>query len=578
MKKHIILALCACVALNVMAGDEKHWTQENTGNLKALHKVYELIAKKEYVKAEKARMALKEKLDKQNAKDAGKNIDYVKNLYPLWDLAEVLQHSIKLDPIKDPDKVVNYCPLCAYETYEKVVKSNIYVNEARGWLASEKINMGFAVIESQVNAALMDYACTENDEETYGKVYAALKDTQYASELLKRKDNAGYRTAMNAESITGYEYYLTNYPQGEHFKEIHQLRDDLAYKRADKSPEGLSEFLKKYPDAYNYSTVENEMYFKALTLSKDTNTVASYTNYMKTYPNSPYCGEAQDIIYKLAYDDALKSGQVRELKEYLAKYPNSYYTSEIMKQIGSTESEQLISEYASYRDYLIYEKDHGGNGDPKIERIYRNLIYMENHAHRMGFRGLVRFVNETVEAGGKKQTVQMIFNSNGLMQERNPSNGASIKYNNYWSSNGWVERGIGAKTFTYTYKDGLVSARIAGGQNLVYRYNGLALAGMKEYVNNKLQNETTFNEATTQPQKIVGQQKEIINDFNDKGDVSTQTEKIKGVTSVYTFEYEYDKRGNWTKCVKKKDGKVLETRTRTITYFKRTADDSTFEF
>ena len=233
MKKHIILALCACVALNVMAGDEKHWTQENTGNLKALHKVYELIAKKEYVKAEKARMALKEKLDKQNAKDAGKNIDYVKNLYPLWDLAEVLQHSIKLDPIKDPDKVVNYCPLCAYETYEKVVKSNIYVNEARGWLASEKINMGFAVIESQVNAALMDYACTENDEETYGKVYAALKDTQYASELLKRKDNAGYRTAMNAESITGYEYYLTNYPQGEHFKEIHQLRDDLAYKRAD---------------------------------------------------------------------------------------------------------------------------------------------------------------------------------------------------------------------------------------------------------------------------------------------------------------------------------------------------------
>lgn len=573
MKKTFILLLTVAFSANVWAGNEKHWTQ-NSGTEKSMQKVFELIARKDYVKAEKERLTLKAKYDKMKEKDGA---DHMGDLYPLWELSSVLQQSIKLDPIKDPDKLIVYCPLCAYETYDKVLKANIYVNEARSFLASEKINMGFAVIKNQVDAALMDYACTENDEGTYGKVYEYLKDSPYADSILIRKDNAGFRVAREAESLNGYEYYLKTYPNGAHYKEIHQLRDDLAYKRADKSPEGLNEFLVKYPDAYNYSVVENEMYSKALVLAKDTNTVASYTNYMKKYPHSGYCSEAQDKIYKLAYDDAVASGQVRVLKEYIAKYPNSYYTSEILKKIGSTEQEQLISEYASYRDYLAYEKDHNGNGDAKIERIYRNLINMENHCHRLGYRGLVRFVSETTEANGKKQTVEMIFNSNGLMQERNILMGASTKYNNYWSSNGWVERGIGPKTFTYTYKDGLVSAKIASGQNLVYSYNGLDLVGIKEYSNNKLINEYTLNE-NTQPVKIVGQQKEVVNEFNAQGDIAKQTEKIKGVQVVYTYEYQYDKRGNWTKCTKIKDGKTVEVKTRTISYFKRSSEDSTFEF
>ncbi len=153
---------------------------------------------------------------------------------------------------------------------------------------------------------------------------------------------ADWQQATSANTVTSYQDFLKQHPNGQHADEarnrIHSLEDDQAWTNA-----------------------------------MNTNTQASYQQYLSAQPHGAHAQEAQDHITGIeraaAWQTAQAQGTVPALQAFLQKYPQGPEADAARAQLGKLNN-QFRVQLAAFRSKRLAERD-----SARLKKRFRKVLH-----------------------------------------------------------------------------------------------------------------------------------------------------------------------------------------------------------
>jgi outer membrane protein OmpA-like peptidoglycan-associated protein/uncharacterized protein YegL len=157
----------------------------------------------------------------------------------------------------------------------------------------------------------------------------ASRNEKASAEIIR--DEMALKKAKEEQTVEGFDYFISTYPNSSFINEAVKLRDRRALDIA-KSTNSLSElegFIFKYPRSIYLDEAVNFRDNIALSDAKKINTEQAYTQFIDKYPRSIYLKEAKDLRIESAYHEAIEQATTDAYKAYCTNYPNSKYYNEL---------------------------------------------------------------------------------------------------------------------------------------------------------------------------------------------------------------------------------------------------------
>jgi len=148
-----------------------------------------------------------------------------------------------------------------------------------------------------------------------------------ALRTLDAKEESAWQKAMDENSISAFESYLQNFPDGKHEREaqanIKQLKESV--------------------------TLNNQEEDVIWNNANRTNTINSLLGYLNKYPSGRYCEQAKNKILYLeeqqeteVWNSAINSNTKESYGDYLYRYPNGKYFSQAQEKISALETKRIV--------------------------------------------------------------------------------------------------------------------------------------------------------------------------------------------------------------------------------------------
>jgi hypothetical protein len=238
----------------------------------------------------------------------------------LWEiaLAIVVNH-------KDFEK---YDPYKAYSLFEDVVIATSQKKEIQEFLADYDFTL--PDIKKEIHKNILEIARSGNGEKDYEKALSVCENCFYKLEVIKLKELAAYQETIAIDTKFKYEYYLQEYPDGQHYDDILNLLTKKEFELAKKS-QSIREweaFINKYPSSkFN----DQALYARdSLILFRTPKTFADYSSFLKNYPSSQFAPKIKKQLPDLLYDEAIKSETIDGYKRFLTEFPKDERTDKIL--------------------------------------------------------------------------------------------------------------------------------------------------------------------------------------------------------------------------------------------------------
>ena len=177
-------------------------------------------------------------------------------------------------------------------------------------------------------------------------------------------------------SVDDLNAFLKTFPDFTGYEEIHDLRNDRAYKNAmaDGSLFALKNFIDTYPNAKEIGKARDTYELQQFRQNTAVGTEEELAIFIRDHQESPYLLQAQNDLYKIYFDHDTKE----KYEEFVSKYPENpnaefafYNLVELQLYNFSNESlNTFLAKYPSYgeveyiKEYQHYFQDLKKAEDP----------------------------------------------------------------------------------------------------------------------------------------------------------------------------------------------------------------------
>lgn len=150
-------------------------------------------------------------------------------------------------------------------------------------------------------------------------------DSLLLQHLRNKVDSVAFARATDQNTVTGYSFFLQEYPQAAQQVRATELLHEVAYLNALRvnTYQAFQDYMNTYPNAARFNEAQ-QRYEKLLFESKTSDRrLTSYQRFLKEYPASPYRTEAEWRIF----ERVTAIGSVTSFEHFINEYPTSVATS-----------------------------------------------------------------------------------------------------------------------------------------------------------------------------------------------------------------------------------------------------------
>ncbi len=144
-------------------------------------------------------------------------------------------------------------------------------------------------------------------------------------------DSAAFQLALQANTISAYDYFLVHFPDALQVEEATSRRNALAFQAAEEinTYQAYQQFFRTYPQAAEVPEAR-ERYEELLFIENTrTGTLDAYVRFLKEYPETPYRDRLLKNIYLLSTAGHLPA----QYQAYIRQYPKSPYNRQAIEQL-----------------------------------------------------------------------------------------------------------------------------------------------------------------------------------------------------------------------------------------------------
>ncbi len=197
-----------------------------------------------------------------------------------------------------------------------------------------------------------------NTVEAYREFLNSNPSENLAAEARSKIDTLSFLNAKNQHTISAYDKYLREFPQGSFVNEASQRQEKLFYYQRAEAENSLSaydDFLLKFPNgtfAAEAKKRREHLYFNQQ-VSKE-NTIPAYVGYLEQYPNGMYIDSAQARIERLTYESTKSTDSVSVYLDYLKRYPDGAYKADALARIelSAFRAANKARNFDAYENYI----------------------------------------------------------------------------------------------------------------------------------------------------------------------------------------------------------------------------------
>lgn len=122
----------------------------------------------------------------------------------------------------------------------------------------------------------------------------------YSAQLSCSPERTDWRKAQSEGSISGYEAYLTQYPQGQFADEAKSSIETIHFTDAEAANtiEAYEDYLERYSQGQFAERAHSQIHAISLEKAKTSDEIGDYVEFLNLYPNSPLASEAEQLLAK----------------------------------------------------------------------------------------------------------------------------------------------------------------------------------------------------------------------------------------------------------------------------------------
>lgn len=539
------LAVAILAPLRIVAQDNEGsnkfpsvFVATETKPAKMANKFLKMIANQKYVKAQEYKADIFQKsLDAKKEKPKIKNT-YMDAMYPLWEIGNAIL-LYKQAP-NDEDGIMVYNPKKAYDIFSGVVRKGTLWNETVKYFANKDNNVDdikLNVIQEEMETLLVEEAKKQNTANAFDTLYnKLLENSKYKAEIYGLYEQLLYDKIVKQPTLDDYNKFLSVFPNSKHFDEVTVWRDSLHIEEMGRSVKSCDVFL-------------------------------------SLYPKSKFVDKVQRIREVCASADIEANGTLADCKEFFDRYPNSEYQQRIQDRVLAL----MVQPEVTLKDYHEYENSFGSHKDERVVKAFEQLKNLETHWQYLGYSKPVKTVTEKTITKSEDYEVVYQFNDNGLVTSADNAKFMTNDTYNYEfvKKVGWHIKSCQHKTprsemiMTYVYDSNnyLTAKNISNGATIEYE-SSMNDFIEKEYTSRRrLQVTRTFDFAGRLQRSDNMDGNYTLYSYNSAGLLDKETTyQGNSAAATYTFSYEMNQEGDWTRRDKLKNGDVVQTVTRDIVY------------
>lgn len=146
-----------------------------------------------------------------------------------------------------------------------------------------------------------------------------------------RVDSTAFRRAKEANTVTAYAYFLSQYPYASQTGEATRRRNALAFRAAEQQNtyQAYQTFFQTYPQAAEAAEAR-ERYEELLFIANTrTGTLDAYIRFLAEYPETPYRSRLLKNIYQLS----TAAHRPAQYAAFIENYPGNRHTREAVDQL-----------------------------------------------------------------------------------------------------------------------------------------------------------------------------------------------------------------------------------------------------
>ncbi|MCD4745560.1 MAG: hypothetical protein K8R58_04620 [Bacteroidales bacterium] len=228
-------------------------------------------------------------------------------------------------------------------------------------------------------------------------------------------ENKLWEKSKSENTVTAYNEYFKQYPNGKYFKEADTLLGELLYSKATKGSinSSFDEYKKLFPNGIYLSKFEKLFYDNTV----NNNTKQTFEEYISRFPKGKYLQEIETILY----NKILNNQSVITFKEYIAYFPESDNINEI---------EQILYDSAIRTNTIISFEDYKNSfpegininkADSCIKAILLNTAVLKNQKYLFN-KFISQYPNSEyiksikIKTNPSKVTVNILDNSDSLFR------------------------------------------------------------------------------------------------------------------------------------------------------------------
>ncbi len=178
------------------------------------------------------------------------------------------------------------------------------------------------------------------------------------------QDQQAFRNADRADSMSAYEQYARDFPQGAYLAEVQQRIDDLRRFETADSAEELKTYLDRYPHGRRAGQVQQRLAEltddREFQTARNTDTLEAYRDYGRRFPQGQHLSEANDAIAHKddqAFQTAQTFDAVNAYQDYLRRFPQGRHYADANSAITGKDDQAFqtarqLNTMAAYQDYL----------------------------------------------------------------------------------------------------------------------------------------------------------------------------------------------------------------------------------
>lgn len=140
-----------------------------------------------------------------------------------------------------------------------------------------------------------------------------------------------YQYAVEADSVSAFEHYITFYFTCARLNDAILMRNATAYRDANfrNTSDAFRQFMEAYPEAREFNEAKakfEEKLYKEKTYKKD---IGSYEQFISEFPESPYRKDAERMIYTLSVPER----SISQYASFARKYSSSSFRDEAWREV-----------------------------------------------------------------------------------------------------------------------------------------------------------------------------------------------------------------------------------------------------